>query len=354
MGSEVPEPKTKAKSWDAARFLVPILLLIVGVGLWQIWERAKVGPKAQGTLLTTGRTEAPPQAPPQPLAPPAPAAAEESLTDAEQILLKCASIYAQATSWRASYTLDSVATAGATELPQSVSVQVAVQRPNKYRQVSAGGGLMGVSLNSSTICDGANVNTYMESLKQVLTAPAPKSLAELARMLGPEMSCQVNEVGLMAGANPLDGVAEVSSSGTEEVNGHTCYVLELSFKGDALGKGVQGLLQKQEKEPPSNFPFRATSGSQRLWIDSTTFLIWKQRLNMTMDLRSAAQQILGGELLSSALPEALEKTVIQTYSEVYLDELIPDSWFTFSRPPGVKVVEHLDLSVLLEEMLVGQ
>jgi outer membrane lipoprotein-sorting protein len=157
----------------------------------------------------------------------------------------------------------------------------------------------------------------------------------------------------MAGLNPLEGIDKLTlADQEEEVNGHPCYVLELTFKGEELGKSAEGVLrEKGAKELPKNIPFRATGGTQHIWIDVKDFLIRKQRLDMTMNLRATAKDVFGEQVPASELPEALDKTVILTYSEVHLDEALPDSSFTYTVPEGAKVVEHLDFGTVLDQIM---
>jgi outer membrane lipoprotein-sorting protein len=252
--------------------------------------------------------------------------------------------------------VDSVAGAGLSKIVQSASDQAGVKRPNKYYEVSQGEGPGGISLGSATVCDGANVFTYVEALKQALRGPAPTDLAELSKALSPEIPLEVNEVSLMAGINPLENLGSVSLNGTEDVNGRSCYVLDLDFQPQKAQESVKGLLQKEEqsKEPPKEMPFRATGGKERLWVDTQDYLIRKLRLDMQMDLRNAAASLFGGQALSYAMPEAMDKTVIQTYSDVRLNENLPDDWFAFHIPEGVKIVDHLDFSSLLYDIMGGE
>jgi len=264
--------------------------------------------------------------------------------------MRCAETYAKANAWRASYSLGSTAKAESDKLSQSVAVDVVLKKPMKFRQASQGAGLMGISLDTVIICDGENTYTYVASLRQALQEIAPKDLVGLAADLAPEMPERVSEPALMAGIDPLKTISSVTLIGTETVNGHECYVLDLTYGEEQEGT-PEGVLRKGEEHPQKSAVFQARSGSQRLWIGTQDYLIWKQRLDMTGSSRSVATNVFGGGAESSGLAGSLSAAFVMNYSEVHLDENIPDSWFVFTLPQGAKLVGHLDLRSLLEDII---
>jgi outer membrane lipoprotein-sorting protein/peroxiredoxin len=205
---------------------------------------------------------------------------------------------------------------GGLESRLQMPVKLAVSNPGKLRIES--NGAVG---NTLIVSDGENTWMYLGPLKQYTKTPAASSPDALMKSLNPGVA---DMMGKMQSKDPY---LEVKLAGEETIeNGgarHECFVIEAKLDKIEMPGAME-----------------LVDGVMKAWVDKKTKLTWKQTATAIMKgatLRSPAEMNQSINLLS-----------------VKVNELVPDSLFTFTPPEGAKEVKEFQGLVKANANLSGK